>query len=147
MTTLANSLKGILESARAIPGQLGLRPHRVYLVVRTSDGAEVGDGTTVETTVEILNSAQPPRTRWLNEEALAIGGYDRATVRIGPITPDHSAGGMSVTQLRPAPGAGVNGTVNLRITGPMHPNGALYRVEKFEGHSALHYYIVAQRVA
>ena len=141
--TLASGLRKLAWSVRAIPGQLGVRPHRVSILKRTWSGSHVGDGTRTDVETDIVEAGgQPPKVRWLSDEELAVGGLNPGTVEIGPITPAFPGGGTALSLLD---GSTLDeGEVrHLWIVGPQHPNGAAYRVKKLTADRALHYKIQA----
>jgi hypothetical protein len=145
--SLADALKPALFSARAIAGQLGLRPHTVSVVTRAYAGGELGQLPMTETRTPITErNGQPPKVRNLSSEQLALAGYDRATWEIGPITPAFSGGGTLISLLTQS-GVGANTEPHIVMTGPEFPNGANFRVVKSQSDHALHYTIQVQRVA
>lgn len=150
MTTPAgmrDRYKRIVYRYRSIPGVHGLRVHTVSVVTATWSGAHVGDGVETKTTTEVVErGGLPPKVRWLSQEELTVGGLDRGTVEIGPITPDCSAGGTAFTTLL-ADSLTAGGTLQLLITGPQHPSGAVYEVTTSSGDHALHYSLQAKPVA
>ena len=86
--TARDSFRHIANRCRAIPGQFGLRPWRVYLDVSSWSGAgHPGDGTETTTTVELLESGQPPKARQASAKAVALGFAEVGSWEIGPITP------------------------------------------------------------
>jgi hypothetical protein len=139
----ADAYRAICYSARAIPGQLGLRPHTVSVVTTTWSGAVTGEGTKTETVTVIAEAGGlPPKVRWLSDEEVAVGSLQGGAVEIGPITPLFSGGGTDTTLLKGA-SLGVGDEIRILITGPEHPNGALYRITSTDFGSALHYMIRA----
>jgi hypothetical protein len=127
MATLGTALRRVLSQTRSLPGRLGLRPHTVELVTASWSGDHTGDGT--ETAVEstlIHAAGQPPRVHWLSSEEITVGNLPSGTVQIGPLTPTFVGGGVSRQAFGRLLDAG--DTIHLRITGPRHPDGALYRV-------------------
>lgn len=141
--TLAAGLRKLAYSVRAIPGQLGVRPHRVSVLRRSWSGPHVGDGTRTDVEVDIVEAGgQPPKVRWLSDEELAVGSLNPGTVQIGPITPAFPGGGTNLGTLDGS--ALTAGQVrHLWIVGPQHPNGAAYKVTKLTADRALHYTIQA----
>lgn len=132
-----------LASIRAIPGQFGLRPHRVYLVVSSTSGTYPGDGQRDDILTELVEGdSQPPKVRWPKDEDVAMGLVPKGQATIGPITPAFSTGGTDLSDL-----SGVDllaGDVRLlRITGPSHPDGADYRIVSVKADRAMHYMITA----
>lgn len=143
---LADDLRPVLHSIRSIPGSLGLRPHSVQIVTRRWSGEHPGEGTLTEDSVDITESgSQSPKVRWLTDEQRAVAHLDQATVEVGPITPSFSTGGTSLDDLAGAD-LQVGDTYYLRVTGPKHPNGALYRITEVNGQRAMHYKIRGEAV-
>jgi hypothetical protein len=134
----------VVWSARNIPGVLGLRPHSVSIVNTAWTGDHTGDGARYSEVTPIVESGgYPPKVRWMKDDEIAVGDLPKGTAEIGPITPSFSGGGLDL--------AGVDGsellkgeTRQLLITGPQHPEGALYRVTNIKSERALHYMLRAE---
>jgi hypothetical protein len=145
--TLASGLKGLAYNVRGIAGALGVRPHTVSILKRSWSGSQPGDGTQTDVEMTIHEGGNfPPKVRWLTEEQLAVGNLGAGSVAIGPITPSFRGGGTDLSFL--------DGSLleakearYLRITGPMHPQGAVYRIVKLTADHALHYTITASPVS
>jgi hypothetical protein len=139
----ADDFKELARAKRAIPGQFGIRPHRVYLVTDTYDGEYHGDGTRTRTSVELVEGdSQPPKVRQLNDERRALGELAAGSLEIGPITPP-DAGTVAATTLRGA--ALANGVgFKLRIVGPT--GDALYLIKSLDLSKAIHWTITAEPV-
>lgn len=136
---LGDNFRAICYAARAIPGQLGLRPHTVSLIEGTNLGPQTGDFTGDYTETPIVESdSQPPKVRWLNDEQLALANLGGGAVDVGPITSFYTTGGTDLAQLA-GQDLEAGDTLHIKITGPKHPTGALYRVTKITAHRALHY--------
>lgn len=145
--TTADSLKPLLHSIRAIPGQMGLRPHRAFVRIETWSGSRVGEGTRqVEETEIIEGDGYPPKIRWLKNDEIAVGNLSDGSAVVGPITPqftrlDGTLGGFDASLLR-VPFA-QTATLHIRIVGPQHPDdgsdviGALYKIVSTEQHRAM----------
>lgn len=141
-----DDFRAIAYAARAIPGQFGLRPHAVAILSGSWSGSHTGDGTETTTSVALTESGgYPPKVRWLNDEDRAVGNLPDGTVEIGPITPAFSGGGTDIASLN-ASALSRGHTLHLRITGPQHPSGAIYRVLGVECDRAIHYTIRAAPV-
>ena len=138
--------RAIVARYRPIPGQHGLRPHTVEVGLTTWSGAHTGDGDPTTTWTLIAEAGGiPPKVSQLKGDEIAIGNLADGAIKIGPITPDFSGGGTSAATLMQS--SIVTGqTRHLRITGPMHPNGALYAIKNSDFSSALHYYLTAEPV-
>lgn len=144
--TLADDLKPVLHGIRSIPGQLGLRPHTVSVVNRVYAGDHTGDGAMTETETPLEHAGgYAPRCRWLNDEQRALAGLVKDAVDVGPVTPESSAGGAVLATLD-GTDLTTGQTLHLRITGPNHPNGALYRVIRLTRDRVLRYMIRAEPV-
>lgn len=143
--SLADDLKPLLREVRAIPGQLGLRPHTVKILSRGWSGEHSGDGIRYDAEIDVVEGDnQPPKVRWLTDEELAVGSLASGTIQVGPITSDDS----SRTWLDDLLGSNLE-TGDARylvITGPKHPCGAKYRITRVTAHRALHYLVQAQPV-
>lgn len=141
--TLAAGLRKLAYSVRAIPGQLGVRPHRVSVLKRSWSGSHVGDGDRTDVETDIVEAGgQPPKVRWLSDEELAVGSLNPGTVEIGPITPAFPGGGTRLGTLDGSELAAGN-VRHIWIVGPQHPRGAAYKVTKLTLDRALHYTIQA----
>jgi hypothetical protein len=145
MPTLAESLRPLVNGIRAIPGQLGLRPYSVAIVVGTWAGAYVGRDSKTETAVAITEAnGQPPKVRFLNAEEIAVGGLQKGSCAVGPITPAFPGGGTLFASLKPALTNGQ--TVHARIIGPEFPDGGLFKVTAFDTDHAIHYMLTCEPV-
>lgn len=139
--TLADDLRATAARCRGIPGALGMRPHRVWLLSGTWSGDRYGDGTETSIGRELLESGRPPKVSWLDEEALAVGGYPLGSVEIGNLTPSFAGGGVQFSELiGTALTAGTS--LYVRIEGPRHPTGARYRVKEARHKSAVSYSLI-----
>lgn len=142
--TLADSLKSTVFSARGVAGTLGFRTHTVEVVIRYSDG-NARNELSLETTAITEGSGQPPRVRWLTDEQLTVGGLPQGTCEVGPVTPLFATGGTDIALLR-GDNLQPGDKLYLRITGPRHPDGALYRITQLKAEKALRYMLQAQPV-
>jgi hypothetical protein len=144
MVDRAERFKRIATKARAIPGRYGIRPHSVKLLTRSWTGEHSGDGGRMDTELPLTEgaSAQNPKVRWLNAEEMAVAMLEKSTVRVGPITADHSAR----TWLDDIRGDGLDAgeARYLVITGPKHPTGAKYVMKRINVERGLHYMIDAE---
>ena len=137
--TLADDLKPLLAEIRSIPGQLGLRPRTVSVVLKSYSGAVTGEGLDLETVTAITEAnGQPPKVRLLDDEELAVGALSKGTIEVGPMTTDFTGGGTSIATLT-QPDAD-NGDVRLfRVTGPQGTTD--YALDSVTDDRALHYTI------
>ena len=148
MSTPADRLdryRRIANRVRRLPGEHGLRPYSVSIVVGTWSGSYVGRGTKTEVLEPITESGgYPPKVRFLNEEQRALGQLNAGACDIGPITPDFTGGGTALTDLLPAVIA--HKTVHVKLTGPAHPTGALYTVKEVKTDRAIHWTLTCEPV-
>lgn len=139
--------KRIAFRYRNFPGQHGLRPHTVEIRLKTWSGSHTGDGTASGSFTQIVErDGLPPKIRWLTEEELVVGGLDAGTVEIGPITPDFSGGGTPAGTIRGV-SLTTGGQLQFRVTGPMHPNGAIYESVRVDFGRSIHYMFRARPVS
>ncbi len=141
----------IANRARAIPGQHGLRPYTVAIIVGSWSGAYVGKGDKTEVLAAITEQGgYPPKVAFLSEEALALaassgaGGLLKGSCTVGPITPDYPGGGTALSDLLPAVTA--HKTVHVKLTGPAYPTGAKFLVKEVKTDKALHWTLVCEPV-
>lgn len=132
----------IAASARGIPGQLGLRPYAVAIIVDTWFGPDdnVGSGTSEIATrpVPITElGGQPPKVVIEAEDPLA-----KATCTIGPITPPYGAAGTPLARL--AQRVFENQESYVLLTGPAYPAGARFTVLQVHTDKALHWTLVCE---
>lgn len=143
-----DSLRRLANRVRAIPGRdFGLRPYTVELITALSAGDYGLEGAVSTTTTTItVDGGQPPKVRQLNDEQIALGNLDAGDVEVGPITPDHAGGGHSWATLT---GSALADGYRLyyRLTGPDHPDGALYRLVRGYHDRALRYRLILRPVA
>lgn len=139
--TLADDLKPLVNAVRAIPGEMGLRPHSVTAKLGEWNGSHTGEGAETVTSTTLLESGQNPKVRWLKQEERALSDLPEGACEIGPLTPGLGLDLDTVT----ATDAGQ--TLHLRIVGPQHPSGAIYRVTKINADHALHYTLQAVPVS
>lgn len=128
----------IAASKRPLPGKHGLRPHTVAIITRYSFGQHTGDIDMSSLIPLTEQDGQPPKVRWLNGEQLALSGLAKGAIDIGPITPEFNGGGTAISAFDGTP-LDTGDVLHLLITGPTHPNGALYKVVDITSDRALHY--------
>ena len=134
--TFASDILPDLSAIRAIPGELGLRPHRVYLRTKEVFG-QFGSSFAARTDIEITEgNGQPPKVTQLNDEQLALASIPQGSFEIGPITTPREDLGITSDQLR---GVGLDtyDTLLIRLVGPTGDN--LYRIQKLTMDKALHW--------
>jgi len=140
--SFASDILPAIGSIRGIPGALGLRPYRVFIRSGAWGGTYTGDGTETQAETEVTEHGQSPKVRFLNDEQLALGGADKGTCTVGPITPSHSGGGTSVALLEGS-SLSVGETLHVRL---LHQDGSesFYRVTDIDKSRALHYTLTCQ---
>jgi hypothetical protein len=143
--TQADALKRLVHRVRAIPGRMGLRPFRVYVVTRTSSDIPAGEGGYSDSETEIAESGQPPKVRSVKGEEIAINNLDSGSIRIGPITPEHTGGGFDLDTLQSTMTAEQERFI--KVVGPGRENGVLFRITDINLDHAMHYTIVAAPLA
>lgn len=144
MATFRDSILPSVNAIRAIPGQLGWRPYTLTIETRTWSGAEIGEGTETVTLTPITEQyGQPPKIRWLDTEQLALGGYERATIEIGPMTPAYPGGGILASTLEPH-NLPNNTVVQYKLVGPAYPTGVYCRIVSFNHDFAGHFTLRVQ---
>lgn len=135
MVSPGDRYRSIAYRARAIPARRGLRPHTLERVVRVSDSPRNAIADKVTPIVEA--NGQPPKLRQLSSEETTVGQLNPETWEAGPITPAFPGGGTDLALLR-GDDLGPNDKLYFRITGPEHPNGALFRRTKLSLDKSLH---------
>lgn len=104
MSIVKDSLP-ILDRARSLLADVGLRPYTVSLLVRTwVNGDRVGTGNKVDTETPLtVADGRPPKVRQLSaKELVAQGGaLEDQTFEVGPLTPDYGPGGISAALINP----------------------------------------------
>lgn len=129
--TLADDLLPMVRELRGtIPGTLaGLRPHRVYLVEKSSSGTNAGDGTITTTETEIVEGDnQPPKVKQVNDEQRALGNLSGGALIIGPITPFYNGAGTTLSSLAGDDLTAQTDTLKVRVSGPLGNN--YYRISE-----------------
>ncbi len=144
--SLVTELRKTLYAARSIAGRLGFRVHTVALIQHYSMGEHTGDVDLSKTIPLTEQDGYAPKTVWLNDEQLALSGLGRGTVDIGPITPEFPGGGTSLGSLD-ARDLATGDTLHVLITGPNHPEGAVYKVVDIKADKALNYRMRATPVS
>lgn len=107
MSIVSDSLN-ILDSARALLSDVGLRPYRVYVQTKTFSRTMgiAADATTVVTELTVADG-KPPKVRQLSaKEVVSSGGtLGDAIYEVGPLTPPYSGGGVETSAITPDTGA------------------------------------------
>lgn len=142
-TARRDRLRKLCNRVRTIPGaRFALYTHTVSIVEGTWSGSHTGDGSPTEQETAITHQGQNVKVSWLNDEELTVANLPAGSCSIGPITPGYPdldvIAGYDLT---------AGQTLHVRITGPNHPTGALYRVTQIQGEKAFHYTITARPVS
>ena len=146
LVTFADDLRQLARDVRGIPGDMGIRPHRVYIQTSTFAGTYTGDGNRSTTETELTEGrGNPPKVRWLKADEITVGSLPAGSVKIGPITAQHPGSPVTAALLQ-ARDAQEGDLRHVRIVGPMHPTGALYRLVSANLDRAIHYTLTASPV-
>lgn len=139
--------RAIAHRYRSIPGAHGLREHTVSVRLASYSGTYSGDVAESGAWTDITeNGGHAPKVHWANDEQIALGGLDKGDVTIGPITPSNGTVGTLLATLAGS-AATVGQVFQIRITGPKHPDGALYIGREVSSDRALRYMMRARPVA
>lgn len=144
--TRRDRCRQITHRYRSVPGQHGLRVHTAALIHRRYSGDTGASANYTEEIPIVERGGFPPKIRWLKDDEIAVGSLMAGTVEIGPITPEFSGGGTDFADIVGRP-LDRGDTLHVRITGPQHPDGALYRIARSSADKALHYTIQAVPVS
>lgn len=144
--TLASDLKPAIEAIRGIPADLGLYVYDVYARTSSRAGAFGLEGTETVSETQVTNGGKRVKVRVLNVEELALGQLGKGSLKVGPITPDYSLGGTTLSSI-----AGMSlaeqEQFRFRVVGPDIPNGAEFRLSRVEADWALHYTLTLEPIA
>jgi hypothetical protein len=145
MPLIDDAFLDMVRSIRAIPGELGVRPHRVYLVEVDSTGSTWGEGTVTTTETEITEDGQPPKVSQANDEQRALGNLADGALRIGPITPPSSGAGITATKLNGSSLTAGTDSLRIRVAGPLGDN--YYTISSKTQESATKWMLTVEPVA
>ena len=134
--TRIDRYRRIAERYRATPGKHGLRPYRIFVVNASRSGAYGLEGTLTETETELLESGQPPKVRQLKAEELALNDMGAGGIKVGPITPTHSSGGIDFSTLTAATASTM---LRFRVVSPGSTDGVYFRLFSANDDRAIHY--------
>lgn len=125
---LRDDLLPVVEAARGIADDLGIRTTRVYIVRRDWSSGDARTGEATDTRTEIT-----PRPKVVEQ--------GQGTVTVGPITPSHSTGGFAPAALLPADDEGAEHLFEL-----VGPSGEaeLYRLAGVDSRRPFRYMLVLQ---
>ena len=112
-TAFVKGLRKVLNNARAVPGELGLRQWSIALVTETWSGDFVGEGTRTTTTTALTHANQnAPKVVANSGKRLMLGVADSGIYEIGPFTPVEGVTWANLTQSALA----TNATAKIRMT-------------------------------
>jgi hypothetical protein len=112
-TAFVKGLRKVLNNARSVPGELGLRQWAIALVTETWSGDFVSEGTRTTATTALTHANQAaPKVVSNSEKRMMLGVADAGIFEIGPITPVEGVSWANVTQSTLA----VNSTAKIRMT-------------------------------
>ena len=138
----ADKWRRIADKIRKVPSTFGLREHTVSLVRSqwTSGELGVGEELTTETPITVYGGA-PPKIRFPSQREIALGLMSLGELTIGPFTPDYGPGGID-RGLFNGDGLTRGDGQHIKVTGPQHPEGALYRIKNCNVDHALRIVLV-----
>lgn len=135
--SLADEFRQIADECRSIPNEFGLREHAVTLVRNYWTGGRPGDGDEVSSDTPItVSGGANPKVRFPSQREIALGLMSEGQVTIGPFTPEYGVGGIDRTLFDGSQLSTGDGLF-LRLTGPQHPEGVLYRIKNCNVDQAL----------
>lgn len=88
----------VIDDLRALPGEFGTRPYRVFAVRRLWDGSEIHDGTYEDTEVELVPT---PRVSYLDRGKITYSLPPVGIEERGDITVDEISLTYTEAELRP----------------------------------------------
>ena len=124
---LKDELLPLIDSLRAIPGDLGFRPYQVWVRKTTWSGERPGLGAVSVTDTRLLVGGQNPKVRQVKSKDVVAGQLEMISGQwdIGPLTPPFPGGGVSLAILDPESSTTPTTTLFL-LKGPgMPPDGLL----------------------
>ncbi|GAC1576991.1 MAG: hypothetical protein NVS3B7_10140 [Candidatus Elarobacter sp.] len=121
MALFAPSILPALDVVRGVRGLLGLSNYTVKVVTKTWTGARPGIGTPTTTTTQLfVGLSQNPRVLPISSnDVVASGGkYSAGDLRVGPLTPSYTGGGVADGTINPTAAAGVVESISYIVEGP-----------------------------
>ena len=128
MATLRDALLPAIDAIRGIPDALGVRLYDVTIRVRTWSGSRPGVDASTSTDADSIFyvDAGTHRTRVVqvtSRDVIASGGmYQDQDLKVGPLTPAYTGGGVDVSLFDPPTGAAPV-EVFFKIAGPGMASG------------------------
>lgn len=151
--TLRSGLLPALDAIRGIPDALGLRLYTVSIRVRTWSGTRPGvDSSTPSDADKYFyvdaGTHRPHVVQVTQRDIIASGGvYQDQDVKVGPITPPYTGGGVDITAFDPAMTSSPV-EVFFLISGPgMAAGGSWYRKVGQDVSRPLSYFFTLRRMA
>lgn len=148
MSIVSGSLP-ILDAARGLLDDAGLRPYQVFVRVNTWSGARIGLGTKTSTVTELnVDGNKRPKVRQLSaKDVVASGGtLEDQLFEVGPLTPPFTGGGVATTTINPPTSASPT-EVNYILIGPGTPAaGWLCKRVSDKLDSPFRYLVTIQRI-
>lgn len=101
--SLKDDLLPLIDTLRAIPGELGFRPYQVWVRTTTYAGPRVGIGSKNVTETRLLVGGQDPKVREVHRKDVVAGSSElvNAEYDIGPLTPEFAGGGVAASTINP----------------------------------------------
>lgn len=124
--SLKDDLLPLIDTLRAIPGDLGFRPYQVWVRTTTYAGPRVGVGAKTVTETRLLVGGQDPKVREVRRKDVFAGTPEsvNAEYDIGPLTPEFAGGGVSESTINPEK-TSTPTTVTFLLKGPGLPTEGL----------------------
>lgn len=149
MTIVSDALS-ILDDARGLLDDVGLRPYQVFVRVTAWSGARAGLGTKTVTDTELtVADGKRPKVRQLSaKDVVASGGsLSDQIFEIGPLTPPFTGGGTEASVINPALDADAPTGVLYVLMGPGAPaDGWLCKRVGDKLDSPFRYMVTVQRI-
>lgn len=100
---LREELLPVVDTARAIAGELGFRRYKVWVRTTTFSGARAGLGTKTVSDTRLLVGGQDPKVREVTSKDVVAGTPEFHSIEfeIGPLTPSFPGGGTSQETIAP----------------------------------------------
>lgn len=123
---LKDDLLPLVDTLRAIPGELGFRPYQVWVRKVVWSGARVGLGSASVTETRLLVGGRDPKVREIRSKDVVAGSveYSDADYEIGPLTPEFAGGGVAESTINPTKN-GQPTEVTFLVKGPGMPTEGL----------------------
>ena len=125
--SLKDDLLPLIDTLRAVPGELGFRPYQVFVRKTTYAGPRVGIGAVLSVTeTQLLVGGQNPKVREIKGKDVVAGTSEliSGVYEIGPLTPEFSGGGVAQSVVNPEK-TSTPTTVLYVLKGPGMPTDGL----------------------